>query len=58
MKVVAPKDLSTCAAAGNGPVAKGDVLEVDDTLGAQLVAQGWNESKPAPARRRSEEESD
>lgn len=40
MKVASPEDFSHVAPLGR-PVEKGEVVDVDDVLGAQLVAQGW-----------------
>lgn len=47
MKVVSPADFSHVTPLGR-PVEKGEEIEVDPTLGAQLCAQGWTtKSKPA-----------
>ena len=40
MKVTAPADFSHVTPLDRG-VAKGEQVDVDDELGAQLVAQGW-----------------
>lgn len=45
MKVSPPVAYGFTVALG-GPAEPGEVYEVDDELGAQLVAQGWSE--PAP----------
>lgn len=45
MKVTAPADFSHVTPLGRG-VEKSETVEVDETLGAQLVAQGW---KPTAA---------
>ena len=49
MKVVSPQDFSWVTPLER-PAAKGEVVEVDDVLGAQLVAQGWSESKSRTVR--------
>lgn len=41
MKVTPPVSYGFTVASG-GPVDVGDVIEVDDETGAQLVAQGWS----------------
>ncbi len=46
MKVVSPEGFSHVAPLGR-PVEKGEVVDVDDVLGAQLVAQGWKAAKAA-----------
>lgn len=41
MKVTPPVSYGFTVASG-GPVDVGDVIEVDDETGAQLVEQGWS----------------
>lgn len=43
MRVRSPQDYSHVAPLGC-PVEKGEVVEVDDELGVQLVAQGWSKA--------------
>lgn len=44
MKVTAPKDFSHVTPLGR-PVAAQEEVEVDDTLGEQLIAQGWTAAR-------------
>lgn len=56
MKVASPADYSHVAPLGR-PVAAGEVVEVDDELGAQLLEQGWtaefNKGGAIPAKAKS-----
>ena len=65
MKVVSPGDFSHVTPLDR-PVEKNEVVDVDDELGAQLLAQGWkaapvkgakgaDKSEPAPEVAPSEE---
>ena len=49
MKVIAPKDLHVVPLGRK--VERGEVVTVDDDLGAQLVAQGWTEPWEMPRKR-------
>jgi hypothetical protein len=53
VKVIAPEDFAHVVAAG-GAVARGDVIDVDDETGAQLVARGWKHSQAKPAKKDEE----
>ena len=50
MKVTPPVSYGFTVASG-GPVAVGEVIEVDDETGAQLLAQGWSEPTKAAAKK-------
>ena len=47
MKVICP-DAGYVVALGR-PVEAGETVDVPDTTGSQLVAQGWKQPKAAPA---------
>lgn len=44
MKVIAPKSYMYVVPLGRG-VKAGEVVDVDDTVAADLLAQGWTERK-------------
>lgn len=50
MKVTPPVSYGFTVASG-GPVLLGEVIEVDDETGAQLLAQGWSEPTKAAAKK-------
>lgn len=50
MQVTPPVSYGFTVATG-GPVAVGEVIEVDDETGAQLLAQGWSVPTKAAAKK-------
>lgn len=47
MKITSPADFSHVTPLAR-PVEKGETVDVDDTVGAQLAAQGWKPAGPGP----------